>query len=150
MPTQLLQGLNILVVEDVESIRTLIVRLVEGLSAENVCSAMDVDTGLTALKSQVFDAVLLDYELGGRDGIEILTAIRNNRVHPNHKTPVVLLTGHAESHVVKEAVMAGANGYLVKPVMPEVLGQRLRKVIAAHEETLGGNPATEVVWRRTI
>lgn len=150
MPTQMLQGLSVLVVEDVDSIRSLIVRLVEGLGAETVCSAMGVDTALTALESQVFDAMLLDYELGGRDGIEILTAIRNNPAHPNHKTPGVLLTGHAESHVVKEAVMAGANGYLVKPVMPDILGQRLRKVIAAHEETLGGNPATEVVWRRSI
>lgn len=145
MPTQMLQRLNILVVEDVDAIRSLIVRLFESLRADDVCSAMGVETALTALEGQVFDAVLLDYELGGRDGIEILTAIRNDPAHANHKTPVVLLTGHAESHVVKEAVMAGANGYLVKPVMPDVLGNRLRKVIAAHEETLGGNPVTEVV-----
>ena len=149
MPNQVLQGLRILVVEDVDAIRSLVVRLVESLGAEEVFAAMGVETALSELEACQFDAVLLDYELGGRDGLEILNALRQDPSHINHSVPVILLTGHAESHVVKDSVMAGANGYLVKPVMPEVLGKRIQQVVAAHEEKMEKGPQTEVVWRRS-
>lgn len=107
---------------------------------------MDVDIGLIVLKLQVFDVVLFDYELGGCDGIEIFIVICNNWVYFNYKMFVVLLIGYVESYVVKEVVMVGVNGYLVKLVMLEVFGQCLCKVIVVYEEMLGGNLVIEVVW----
>ncbi len=145
----MLQGLNILVVEDVDAIRALIVRIVEGLGAANVHQAMGIETALAELDTRPFDAVLLDYELDGRDGLVIVNKLRRDDEHFNHDTPIILLTGHSEANIVKDSLNAGADDYLVKPVMPEKLGQRILQVIARrHEEPEVTRPASEVVWGR--
>ncbi|MBR9824854.1 MAG: response regulator [Alphaproteobacteria bacterium] len=143
----MLKGLNILVVEDVDAIRALVVRIVESLGADNVHQAMGIETALAELDSRPFDVILLDYELSGRDGLVVIKKLREDLDHFNHETPIIVLTGHSEAHIVQDCMQAGAEGYLVKPVMPDMLGQRILQVLAKHqtvaEET---RPPSEVVW----
>jgi|GEM_PF-2385388 len=149
MPNTSLEGLSVLVVEDVDAIRSLVVKIVEGLGAAHVAQAFGVQTAFEALETAQFDVMLLDYELNGRDGLEIVKTLRQTVSHINHDMPIVLLTGHSEKHIVQDAVMAGADDYLVKPVMPDVLGKRVKKVIAARDAAGdGGVPKSEVVWSR--
>lgn len=148
MPAAVLNGLRILVVEDVDSIRSLVVRIVESLGAAAVNQAMGIETALAELDAAPFDAVLLDYELNGRDGLVVVKKLREDSGHINHETPVILLTGHAEAHIVQDAMMAGADDYLVKPVMPEKLGNRIVKVLEKRLDGGEEKPASEVVWGR--
>ncbi len=148
MHSAVLQGLKVLVVEDVDSIRSLVVRIVESLGAGQVSQAMGIESALAELEHNPFDIVLLDYELNGRDGLVVLKKLREDSEHFNHDTPVVLLTGHAEAHIVAEAMGAGADDYLVKPVMPDKLGQRIAKVLEKRHEEADAKPASEVVWGR--
>lgn len=144
-----LQNLRILIVEDVGAIRSLVRRIVIGLGASEVHDAPDVATAWAALDTAPFDVMLLDYELNGEDGLSILEELRARAEHPNTNMAVVVLTGHAEAHVVKEAVQKGADAYLVKPVAPDVLGNRIIEVLESRHDQGHAAPVSEVVWRRS-
>ena len=144
-----LQNLRILIVEDVGAIRSLVRRIVIGLGASEVHDAPDVATAWAALDTAPFDVMLLDYELNGEDGLSILEELRARAEHPNTNMAVVVLTGHAEAHVVKEAMQKGADAYLVKPVAPDVLGNRIIEVLESRHDQGHAAPVSEVVWRRS-
>ena len=117
--------------------------------ASEVHDAPDVATAWAALDTAPFDVMLLDYELNGEDGLSILEELRARAEHPNTNMAVVVLTGHAEAHVVKEAVQKGADAYLVKPVAPDVLGNRIIEVLESRHDQGHAAPVSEVVWRRS-
>ncbi|WP_300528361.1 response regulator [Maricaulis sp.] len=149
MSQNCLQNLRVLIVEDVNAIRSLVRRIVTGLGASEVHDAADVASAWTALDAAPFDVMLLDYELNGEDGLSILEDLRLRADHPNSDIAVVVLTGHAEAHVVTEAVQKGADAYLVKPVAPDVLGKRIVQVLESRNDHGRGAPVSEVVWRRS-
>lgn len=144
-----LQNLRVLIVEDVNTIRSLVRRIVTGLGASEVHDAPDVATAWAALDTAPFDVMLLDYELAGEDGLSILEELRARTYHPNSDVAVVVLTGHAGAHLVREAVQKGADAYLVKPVAPDVLGNRILQVLESRADQGHGAPESEVVWRRS-
>ena len=126
--TVVLRGLRILVVEDLASIRDLISRLLGGLGCTDVHQAENLAQARNKIDRHGFDAVLLDYELAGENGLSLLGELRKNTWHFNRDVPVILLTGHSEPALIDKAVAAGANAYLVKPVMPDRLGRRILDV----------------------
>ena len=116
--------MRILVIEDQKKVAR---ALKEGLEAEHyeVEIAMTGEDGFFLVNSQKFDLVLLDLMLPGRDGIEILHAMREREL----ETPVLILTAKdaIEDRVV--GLDAGADDYLVKPfAFPELLA-RIRALL---------------------
>ena len=96
--------------------------LTDRLAAEgyDVVSATDGDTGLQRACSEVFDVVLLDGMLPGRDGFDVCRTLRQRNV----VTPILMLT--ARGQVVDRVVglKLGADDYLVKPFeMAELLAR---------------------------
>jgi len=147
MSKEPLAGLTILVVEDVDSIRNLIVKLLERLGCEDVRAAADGETAWHHLRKCEFDAVLLDYELQSDDGVSIAWRVRASEGLANKDVPIILLTAHDEVSIVEAAHKADIDGYLVKPVMPDLLGQRILDVIKKRRTRLGGPPgSTAVSW----
>jgi DNA-binding response OmpR family regulator len=69
------------------------------------------DEALLAMLNTPFDVVVLDIMLPGRDGLSILSRLRERGV----ATPVLLLTARAELHEKVEGLDAGADDYLPKP-----------------------------------
>lgn len=114
----MLKGLKTLVVEDVDAIRSLVARLLKSLGCEEIFEAADIDSAWEMVNQQEVDCILLDYELKGSNGLSLAKRLRKQEDSPNQQVPIVVLTGHAEAHVVQNAVQAGTDAYLVKPVMP--------------------------------
>ncbi|HEX9815460.1 MAG TPA: response regulator [Candidatus Thermoplasmatota archaeon] len=71
------------------------------------------------------DLILLDINLPGLSGFEVLRRIRNNRLV--HAVPVTVLSASDRERDVAEAYEAGANSYLVKPIKFEQFTQLLRQ-----------------------
>ena len=78
--------------------------------------------------------VLLDHQLPGGSGIELIEAFRKNEAF--RSVPVVVLTGNSDGVVVQRARNAGANSCVLKPVDPE---DYERTVSAIAEFWLGSN-----------
>lgn len=116
--------MRILVIED----ETKVARaLQEGLEGERyeVVVAKTGEDGFFRASAEVFDLVVLDLMLPGRDGIEVLTTLRTRGI----QTPVLILTA---KDAIEDRVLgldSGADDYLVKPfAFPELLA-RIRALL---------------------
>ncbi len=111
--------MHILVIEDEPKVAR---ALLEGLEAElyQVTVAVTGEEGYFLATTQAFDLIVLDLMLPGRNGIEILSALRQQGC----QTPVLILTAR---DAVEERVLGldtGADDYLVKPfAFPELLAR---------------------------
>ncbi len=98
--------------------------LKEGLQSENydVALARTGEEGFYLAQNESFDLVILDVMLPGRNGLEILTAIRRH----GSKTPVLMLTARDAIEDRVRGLDTGADDYLVKPFAFAELLARVR------------------------
>ena len=88
------------------------------------------EDGLLALREGNFTACLLDYQLGPRDGLELL----REAVAAGVTTPVIMLTSETSGDVDTQALNAGALDYLVKfEISPRGLERSIRYALRLHE-----------------
>ncbi|RYB05114.1 response regulator [Lichenibacterium ramalinae] len=100
-----------------------------GRLGHRVETAQDGDAGLVRLAAGGFDAVALDHYMPGRDGLDVLDAIRALPDPP----PVIFVTGTSESRIAVSALKAGATDYVVKDVggeFVELLEAAVRSAVA--------------------
>src|SRR5687768_12434736 len=72
--------------------------------------AKNFKAGLEAIKSCGHDAYLLDYQLGAKNGVELV----REALAAGCKNPLILLTGVGDHAVAMQALDAGASDYLIK------------------------------------
>jgi len=106
----------ILIVDDEKAQRDL---LSQTLSAYQIRTADSVKAALAEAKKSPPALVIMDYSMPEANGIEGLKELRKQ--HPD--LPVIMLTGHAELEVAREAIQLGAVEYMIKPFEPaDLLG----------------------------
>jgi DNA-binding response OmpR family regulator len=116
--------MKILVVEDDRKIASFIERgLKEQGFVVEVCA--DGDEGYTRAISQIYDVIILDIMLPGRDGLSILRALREKK----RIVPVILLTARSGLNERVEGLNLGADDYLPKPFYVEELIARIQAVV---------------------
>ncbi|MBN9788172.1 DNA-binding response regulator [Pseudonocardia sp. TMWB2A] len=81
---------------------------------------------LTALRRDTYDLVMLDWNMPGKSGIETLEVIRDTM---DEAPPVIMLTSRADKRDIATALQAGADDYIVKPEVPEIIAARMAAVL---------------------
>lgn len=115
--------MNILVVEDDPSVRTLVKAVLEHNG--NTVEAKDTATsGEQAAVEGDFDMIILDLGLPDGDGYEVCKNIRDKNI----KTPVLILSGEQETDVKVKCLKVGADDYLTKPFNTEELIARMEAI----------------------
>ena len=104
---------RILVVEDNPMNMELVIAILEGGGYE-VAGAIDAEEGIELAKASNFDLVLMDVSLPGMSGLEATQALKNDP-RTSH-LPVIALTAHAMESDRSQAMAAGCDGYLTKPI----------------------------------
>ena len=115
--------MNILVVEDDPSVRTLVKAVLEH-NGNTVSTEDTVATGEKAAVEGNFDMIILDLGLPDGDGYELCKNIRDKNVI----TPVLILSGEQEADVKVKCLRVGADDYLTKPFNTEELIARLEAI----------------------
>jgi two-component system response regulator AtoC len=87
------------------------------------------EDALRQLDEHSFDLVLLDYRLPGLSGIEVLREIRKTR--PDVR--VIMVTAFDHLPIVIECIRAGAEDYVVKPIVIDALKQKIRGLARQHD-----------------
>jgi diguanylate cyclase (GGDEF)-like protein len=127
----------VLVVDDDEMARDVISRRLERVGYA-ITTAAEGHEALELIARQQFDLVLLDLNMPGMSGFQVLQAIR--RLHSVTDLPVVMVTSTDDSASIVEALELGANDYVTKPIdFPVALARvrtqlLLRQMVLALEE----------------
>lgn len=118
---------QILVVDDDAVVRELLVALVT-MAGLKVASAGSAEEALQALKGFKADIVIADVSLPGMSGLDLILPVKNE-----YRADVIIITGNVEEHTYAEAIRKGASDFILKPVRPEELMLRLRRVMEDRE-----------------
>lgn len=117
---------SILVIEDERVLAKNMVRFFESLG-HNAEAAHDGITGVQAAARMVPDVVIVDFQLPGMDGLEVIRQLRQTDDPPR----IVMVTGHASVTLAVDAMKAGSMDLLTKPVtlasLREVVERALRE-----------------------
>ncbi len=114
---------TILIADDQEFVRTLMMRMLQQLDYETR-SVKDGQEAMLALKF-IDGALILDQQMDGKTGLEILQAVRSGKTTLDRDFPVLIITGNADLSVVQYANALDVSGLLGKPVSKAQLGERL-------------------------
>jgi len=118
---------SFIVVDDMESMRGVIVSILRDLGVEQVHQAKDGYEAWKLLTSKNVDIVISDWDMPKTNGLELLKKIRGSIEHKGK--PFLLLTAATEREQVKQAVSAGVDQYLAKPFKPKDLEYRVIKLL---------------------
>jgi two-component system nitrogen regulation response regulator NtrX len=103
---------QILLIEDEEPIRRVMVRILSDESASyEITEAENGKQGLSKLEKNPYDLVLCDIKMPKMDGIEVLEAAKAKGIH----VPFIMLTGHGNVETAVEAMKLGAYDFISKP-----------------------------------
>lgn len=116
---------RILITEDDSDTRVLLEFLLDG-AGHDVTATSSLEEALNAAKIGTFDLYLLDNWLVASSGIELCEKLREF----DPQTPILFCSGAAYEKDKENALRAGAQGYLVKPVDADVLIAEVSRLIA--------------------
>jgi len=120
-----------LIVDDSSVMRKIVERSLRqaGLDPLVVHEAGSGVEGVELLKAQTVDLILSDINMPAMDGLEFLRQIQAQNLAPG--VPVVMITTESSEEHVKQAIEAGARGYIRKPFTAEQVKERVLPLIRA-------------------
>lgn len=114
---------RVLVADDSSTMRKIIIRSLQAVGVPNASEAADGDEALKIFKPGDFDLVLTDWNMSGKNGLEVVREIRKL----DKDVKIMMITTEAEKARVLEAIQAGVSDYLVKPFTADTLREKLEK-----------------------
>ncbi len=115
-----LAGLHVLVVDDEEDVRELVRAVLEGAGAR-VTSAVSAQDALAAVRDERPDLLLSDIGMPGEDGHALIRSLRKLPREMGGRIPAIALTAYARLEDRREALVAGFQNHVTKPIEPEDL-----------------------------
>ena len=114
---------TVLIVDDDEAVLTMLYKVIRsnGIEADTVASG---EEALERTAQRTYDLILLDLNLPGTDGLEILRQFREH----NTNTPVLILSARDQIEDKVNGLDLGANDYLTKPFHFQELEARIRSL----------------------
>ena len=121
--------MRLLLAEDERSLSRALVQILEH-GHYSVDAVYDGEEALDYLEAGNYDGVILDIMMPKKDGLSVLTEIRNK----GNRIPVLLLTAKSEIDDRVRGLDLGANDYLTKPFAPPELLARIRAMLRTQSE----------------
>lgn len=134
----------VLIVDDDEAVQSVLYKVISsnGIDAQVVSSG---EEALEITRRYHFDLILLDVNMRGIDGFEVVQALRKRGV----KTPIIIVSGRKEDYDTLYGLDIGADDYITKPFNPIVLGAKVKAMIRRNRghSTDSGNVITAGPFR---
>lgn len=122
---------KILVIEDQPFVRRTIMQILTQIGFRSIAEADNGETGMQECIRSAPDIIVCDIDMKPVSGLQFLAQLRSSGEVRNTRTPVVFLTNHTESEIVKKAMALGVNGFVVKPPSFGALKERVDRLLAS-------------------
>ena len=116
----------VLIVDDDKAVLTMLYKVI----SSNGIQADTADSGeqcLEMLTKKTYDLLLLDINLSGMDGFQVIQHIRRN----GSKIPIMIVSGRKEDYDTLYGLDIGADDYITKPLNPVTLAAKVKALIPA-------------------
>ena len=120
-----------IVVADDDPIILELVTLLLGTAHYDVIATTDAVAAMAMVRTKAPVAVILDMQMPGGGGLSALSKIKSDP--KTSKLPVMMLTGERDAVTVMQAMDGGADDYMLKPFNPDVLLERLSRLVSKAE-----------------
>lgn len=121
------KNMQILVVDDYNTMRRIIRNLLNQLGFSNIDEASDGKMALDMCGQKKYNLIISDWNMEPMTGLELLRHIRAS--NDNQGVPFIMVTAESKTENVIEAKRAGVNNYIVKPFNAQTLKDKLKAVI---------------------
>ena len=129
-----MSNFNILVVEDEDAIRGMLMMVLEQAGFMPIAAA-DAEDAQKILDDKLPDLILLDWMLPGMSGAEWARRLKKEALY--QEIPIILLTARGEEEDKVRGLEIGADDYMTKPFSPKELVARIRAVLRRSGKTQG-------------
>ncbi len=124
--------LRILIVDDMSTIRGLIVKTLNELGYSHCYEAEDGHVAWQMVQKADqenwhYDLIFIDINMPNMNGIELLRLIRGHKAYP--KKPIIMITTENEKNVILEAIREKASNYILKPFDRNTINQKIKDVL---------------------
>jgi two-component system, chemotaxis family, chemotaxis protein CheY len=126
-----MREIRALIVDDSSVMRKIVERSLRQAGVESLVvfeAGSGVD-GLEVLKAKQVDLILSDINMPSMDGLEFVRQLRSQQLAAG--VPVVMITTESSEEHVKQAIQAGAMGYIRKPFTEDQVKQRVLSLLPA-------------------
>ena len=120
-----MEGIVVLVADSNPYMRRLTRMMLTNLGVKSIYEAGDGISTIDAIRTVNPDVMILEWELPVLDGREVMRIVRSPGVFPKPNLPVIMLTDRGLRSRVTTAIRLGVHEFLVKPISPKTLQQRL-------------------------
>ena len=123
----------VLIADDDQAVLTMLYKVVRsnGIEADTAASG---EEALALLEQKPYDLPLLDVNMHGMDGFQVVQAIRRRGL----KLPIIIVSGRKEDYDTLYGLDIGADDYVTKPFNPVTLGAKVKALIRRSRNHLPG------------
>lgn len=122
------KDMNILIVDDYNTMLRIIKNLLKQLGFKNVDEASDGEAALAKVKEKTYGLIISDWNMEPMTGLDFLKAVRGSNDNFRN-TPFIMVTAESKTENVVAAKQAGVNNYIVKPFNAETLKTKMMAVL---------------------
>lgn len=120
-----------LLVDDMEPLRRVVRSMLKDMGYLNICEASSAQQALQMLEktfaiNRPVNVILSDWQMPGMTGLEFLEAVRTTELYAH--LPFVMITAEGQREQILAAIQAGVSSYLIKPISPAQLHDKLKAV----------------------
>ena len=128
-PAKTLETARVLIAEDQQDSRQLLMDLLEDIGLKHVDEAKDGREAFDAIKNSElpYDIILCDWEMPELSGIEVHRKAKGSNTLRN--AYFCMVTGMSESDKIRKAISEGVNDYIVKPIDGAILEGKIKSVL---------------------
>lgn len=120
------EDLRILVVDD-DPIQREFASVYIATPTAEIVTAASAREALEALSEDAFDIMLVDFDMPGMNGLELIQTLRKDSRFAS--LPIIMITGHDDMLTIDAAFRAGATSFVTKPVNWRLLSYQIKYVM---------------------
>lgn len=130
MPEKYYEKIQALIVDDFESFRLTLAKILRSLGVGSVDTAASGSDALRKCAIKAYDIILCDQNLGkGKTGQQVLEVLRH-QPNLNSDCLFILISAETDKSIIMAAYDYEPDGYLTKPITAQTLGLRIQKLVA--------------------